>query len=162
MVVAIGVITVIVNSLTSSKSLDTLATPALERNAANSSQKNDVARVIGAVSGYVSSHDGVLPTTTATGLTINMLNICGAVCTGSDKVSVTLSYFKNTSTAVKYRSYANDVTVPDSETLYIVNNATCKRNNSGIGYQTTKDNLSAAFLYAYPSSTGITQQCLGL
>ena len=161
LVVAVGIIILLAHLLTSPKTLDKLATPALQRNAANSSQKNDVAMVDSVVSSYVSSHNGVLPTTTATDSKAGTLDICGAVCTGSDKVTVILSYFKNTPTAVQFHSYASNLTVPDSNTLYIVDNAVCKSDNSGIGTQTSSGNVSAAFLYASSSSSGISQHCLG-
>jgi hypothetical protein len=161
LVVVVGIIILIAHLLTSPKTLDKLATPTLQRNAANTSQKNDVAMVDSAVSNYVSSHNGVLPTTTVTDSTAGTLGICGADCTGSDKVTVTLSYFKNTPTAVQFHSYATNLTVPDSNTLYIVDNAACKSDNSGIGTQTSSGNVSAAFLYAYSSGSGIVQQCLG-
>ena len=141
--------------------LDILATPALQRNAANTSQKNDVAMVDSAVSNYVSAHNGALPSATAADPTAGALDICGADCTGSDKVTVTLSYFSNTPSAVQFHSYSSNLTVPDNKTLYIVDNATCKSDNSGIGSQATSGNVSAAFLYAYSSSSGLTQQCLG-
>lgn len=161
LVVVVGIIVLFARLLTSPKTLDKLAAPALQSNAANTSQKNDVAIVYSAVSNYVSSHSGVLPTTTATDSTAGKLDICGADCTGSNKTTVTLSYFKNTPNAVEFHSYASNLKVPDSETLYIVDNATCKSDSSGIGTQTSSGIVSAAFLYASSSGSGISQQCLG-
>ena len=159
--VVLGIIILVAHLLTSPKTLDKLATPALQRNAANTSQKNDVAMVVSAVSNYVSHHNGMLPTTTVPDSTAGTLDICGAGCTDSNKVTVTLSYFKSTTTAVLFHSYASNLTVPDSETLYIVDNAACKSGNSGIGTQTSSGTVSAAFLYASTSGSGLVQQCLG-
>ncbi len=159
-VVAVAVVATVIFLGSSPKTLNKLAEPALKQNATSTAQKNDVGIIASAVANYVSTHSGVLPTTTDADSS-GSLAICGTSCTDADKVTASLSYFKNADGAVQFHAYAGNLTVPDDKTLYIVNNAACKSDNSGIGVQ-ANNVATAAFLFAADAGSGLTQQCVSL
>lgn len=139
--------------------LGSLASPALQKTTDNTSRENDISKIAAALITYISNNQNVLPASTAADATPGTLDICGSDCSVTQKQPVTLGYYAATPAAVSFRAYANNLAVPDAKTVYIVTNATCKDDKSGIG-DSSADNQSLVILYAIQSGNGIKQQCL--
>jgi len=105
-----------------------LAVPALQRNARNTSRKNDVAGALGAASEFVNNNSGTLPTTGA--MSGSTLTISGAA--GTNSATATLGYYTSGVTVSTQASYGttNNTT---TETVVILTGATCSGNNPAAG-----------------------------
>ena len=141
------------------KTLDKLATPALETNSQNTERENDVAMLAGAISTYESNNQNALPQSTAADASPKTLDICGTSCTATTKSTVQLDYYANTPATTSLRSYATNLTVPDTQTIYIVPYASCKSDKSGIG-TAAPGQYVVAILYALQSGKNTEQRCL--
>ena len=160
-IIVIAVVMLFVYLAKSPSTLDKLATPALQRNADNTKRENDAAMIASALATYISSHQNTFPQSTATDTAPKTLDVCGPDCTSAYKVTVQLGYYANTPSAVSFRNYATNLKVPDLKTVYIVPNANCKSDKSGIGTSTVGEKyLSIVVLYAIQSGTAVKQQCL--
>lgn len=160
-VVVLLLLTLFIHFANSPSTVNKLAAPALQSNADNTSRKNDVAMLTSALASYIDSHQGTFPQSTATDATPKTLDICGPNCSSPNKVTVQLGYYANTPSAVSFHSYSSNLEVPDLQTVYIVPNANCKSDNSGIGVSTIGQKyLSIVVLYAIQSETTTKQQCL--
>jgi hypothetical protein len=138
-----------------------LERPALERYADNTSRENDVSKIASALATYISGHQSNFPQSTTADATPGTLAICGPDCTPTNKVTVQLQYYANTPSAVSFRSYTAGLTVPDGQTVYLIPNANCSADKSGLGTSTIGQKyLSIVVLYAIQSGNGIKQQCL--
>lgn len=134
-----------------------LAVPALQRSSRNTQRKNDVSAIASAVSNYINNNGGTLPTTTGADATANTIDICGADCTKGNIETAKLGYYANTTTAISFQTYSATLTVPDAETVYIVDGHTCDGTNTGVGSASPR---SAAILYATETGSGTAQQCI--
>ena len=139
--------------------LNSLASPALQKNAANTALENDISKIAAALTTYISNNQNVLPASTAADATPGTLDICGSDCSTTKKQPVALNYYAATPSAVSFHSYASNLAVPDTKTVYIVTNAACKDDKSGLG-NSSADNQSLVIVYAIQSGNGIKQQCL--
>ncbi len=140
-----------------------LSVPALQTNSNNAMRKNDVAVIAGSIANYASTHNGVLPQTTAAGSSPSKLDICGVDCTPENKVTATLGHYGPS--GVSFQPYSNTLTVPNGETLYIVLNASCDSSGNGIGSQAQNTNdmpSSATLLYALGTGSKLQQSCTSI
>ncbi|MDB5185220.1 MAG: hypothetical protein JWN38_1028 [Candidatus Saccharibacteria bacterium] len=142
----------------SSASSGGLETLSLQANALNTARKNDISSIAAAINEIESNNNGVPPKSTSTNAALGMLVICGDDCFGTHAASIKLGQYANSADAVKYATYINTLAVPNINTVYIVNGATCKADNSGIGDKGLDRNV--AILYALQTSSGIGPQCL--
>ncbi|HWB39376.1 MAG TPA: hypothetical protein VG604_04040 [Candidatus Saccharimonadales bacterium] len=122
----------------------------------NVSRKNDAATILAAVSDYQSNNLGALPTSLQKGAAEATIEFCGKSCDGDGSAKLGFYSVDN----VSFQTYAGTLVVPDSKTVYIVNEATCKADGTGIGAAgTARDSV---VLFALESGSAVQQQCIGV
>lgn len=125
-----------------------LAVPALQRNAHNTSIKNDVSNILGAVNEYENNNNGTLPTAVAvSGSTLTV----GSSCTtaGSNCATSHVGYV----TTVNNPTATISTTAPAVGTVNLYSSATCNGNTPVAG--------SARSIVAYYQLEGGAVQCTG-
>lgn len=130
-----------------------LAVPALQRNARNTSRKEDVASIMGGVSEYVNNNNGNLPT--AVSGSSNTLTL-GA--SGSNQVPVSLGYYDagQVTLATFAANGANNATTTDN--VILVTGAKCDPDAADIGKPMTGSLRGITGLYtAEPTSKQCTE-----
>lgn len=105
-----------------------LAVPALQRNAHNTSIKNDVAGILGAMNEAVNNNSGTVPTAT-TGSNANTFVATGGA--GYNKADAKLGYI--TGSSVTIAAYSVGVVPPAVGSVKIVTSATCNGNAAASG-----------------------------
>lgn len=106
-----------------------LAVPALQRNAHNTSIKNDVSNILGGVSEYVNNNNGTLPDTLSiSGQTVTVSLAAG----GTNSSTANVGYI----TAV---SWTTDTTVPAVGTVDVVPGEVCNSTNTGAATGTPRN-----------------------
>lgn len=119
-----------------------LAVPALQRNAHNTSIKNDVSSVLGAMSEYANNNDGALPTAT-TGSTATKLVVTGGASTNPADAAV--GYVDGTTITITTATGA--VALPGTAspgTVQLYTHAVCS-GNSGTNSGATARNFIALY-----------------
>jgi hypothetical protein len=133
--------------------------PALKTRSENTAHTNDASAIWSAAETYAGSHKGVWPSSAVPDSAGNTINICGSVCDSGNKVSVKLS--TTNVAAISFKAYSTDLKVPDSSTIYLVTDALCKSDKSGIGDSTKGQKFAfITVLYAVKSGGSIKQQCV--
>jgi hypothetical protein len=127
----------------------------VSQNADNTKRQQDASIILSAINEYISNNNGALPRTASQGSTSHTLLLCSGTCTSSNSSTANLGFYS--SSKVSFHAYTSNLTVPDNETVYIVNQATCT-NDSTIGTQATSG-ISTVVLYAAQDSSSIKQQC---
>jgi len=159
-VVIIVVLALLLNRGTSSKLINKASQPALIESAADTARTSDISQLAAGLSSYIANHSGNVPQKTAAGQSADTLLLCGSDCLPENEIPVSLSHYKNTPAAVSFRAYSSSLKVPDSETIYIVNKATCNSAKTALGVQTNAS--TAAILYALQTASTVKQQCSNL
>jgi hypothetical protein len=138
--IVVIVVIAVVYLANSPKTLDKLSKPAVEQNTQNATRQNDVSKIAAAANEYISTHSGNMPKSPS-------------------DLTVQLEHYQ--SGAVSYQSYSSDLKVPDANTVYIVNGASCNTARDGIGNQSS-GRVAVVMLYALSASSAVQQQCLSL
>jgi len=120
-----------------------LAVPALQRNSRNTSRRNDVSRVLGAVQEVVNNSNGTVSTTTLTG------GASGTVVTAAG----TLGYYDGSKVTVAAYGSADSVT--DSDAIKVELGAACDTN----GKSKAGTARQVIVLYAVETSGSTVSQC---
>jgi hypothetical protein len=123
----------------------------------NISRKQDASVIEATISNYIDNNSGELPQSTAVGSTPHILDICGVSCNSGDVEPTGLSLSIYAPSAVSFQPYSNGLTVPDAQTVYIVDKASC--NNSGTNLLPPVNMNSVAVLYALQDGSNIEQIC---
>jgi len=129
-----------------------LAVPGLQRNAHNTTAKNDVAAVLGAVNEYTNNNSGALPTQ-ASG-SGNQVSIGGATsCStaGANCATAKVGYYDASNISIS--TSATVPSAPATGTLIIVSKATCSGNTPVISATTARS------VAAYYTLEGGAVQC---
>ena len=159
-VIALGLVFLFLASPKGNETLGELAKPALDRNQQNTLRKNDAAKLAGVLATYISQHQSSFPQTTSA-VNATTIAVCGADCTEANKLTVSLDIYPNTTERVSFRQYNADLVVPDLQTMYIIPNANCKDDKTGVGISTVGQKyLSIVVLYAIQEDSNVKQQCL--
>lgn len=126
-----------------------LAVPALQRNARNTSRKNDVSRELGAVQEVINNNNGQVNTTVLT--TAAILTAAGS-----------LGYYTAGPTVAAAPTSATNGDTVDTTHVYI--GATCAAMANGGGYGATSAGATArevAITYMLEPSGNTSRQCTG-
>lgn len=156
-VLAVGIVLAL-HFITSPKTLDRLAQPAAERTAQNNAREVDANEIVAAMGNYISNYNGTLPQSVGSE-SATVLDICAARC-DENKTTADLRYYKPG--AVSLQAYAAGLTVPDAQTIYVVNGATCNQAKDGLGGKVSTGQVAVVVLYGLAASSGVQQKCLGL
>jgi prepilin-type N-terminal cleavage/methylation domain-containing protein len=117
-----------------------LAVPALQRNARNTSRKEDVASILGGFSEYTNNNNGNLPAS------INVANGTLTIgATGSNQVPVSLGYYTTVTMATYTANGNNNTTTTD--TVVVVTGAECDPDAADIGKPIAAAARSIAAIY---------------
>ena len=125
-----------------------LAVPALQRNARNTQRKDDMSKVLGAVSEYLSNNNGQLPTSS------------GAFNTIFSDSSVNFGYYTSANVTYNYAStaYGSAPAAPTSaDNAVIYNYLTCSGNTASTANATQRSIIA---YYAIEGSGGAVAQCV--
>jgi hypothetical protein len=159
-VIVLAIIVDIVFLVQSPQTTDKLANPALQHHAHNTERQQDAAQIMSSISQYANKCNGDFPQSAATGIDApGGLFLSGPTC-ADVIVAVGLDYYQPD--AVSFHAYASGLTVPDANSVYIVNDATCNARRTGLGSQPSASQHTVALLYALAASSGPQQTCLGL
>jgi prepilin-type N-terminal cleavage/methylation domain-containing protein len=139
-----------------------LAVPALQRNARNTSRKDDVAAVLAAINEYTDNNAGTLPT--FANWSSPTLTLCKATgCSGTDaQAQAKLGYYTNTATAPTsgevtiYSAYTAPPTTPADE-MIIEEGATCTSATAAAA----GSSRAVAAVYGIEASGSYAWQCTG-
>lgn len=123
-----------------------LAVPALQRNAHNTSIKNDVSGVLGAVNTYVNDNNGATPTTVA--IASGTVTVSGATGTNSETGKVGYLTSGSWTTSIP-------ATVPALGTVVVVGGAVC--NSTGTAPDST--GATSRNYVAYYQLEGGAKEC---
>jgi prepilin-type N-terminal cleavage/methylation domain-containing protein len=124
-----------------------LAVPALQRNAHNTSIKNDVSSILGAINEYENNNNGSLPTVASvSGGTLTIGSNCAT--TGSNCATSHLGYI----TVVNNPTSTISTTAPAVGTVNLYSSATCNGNTPTVGTSTRS-------IVAYYQLEGGAVQC---
>lgn len=126
-----------------------LAVPALQRNAHNTSIKNDAASLLGGVTEFVNNNNGAVPTAVSN-KTTNSLDV-GA--SGSNVAAVKLGYIDGTT--VTLQKLTSTATAPAAGTINLYTNAVC--DTSTVGKATATGATSRNFVALYTLEGGAKQ-----
>lgn len=144
--------------------LSLAATPQLKKQSNQASKLNNnieagtvsgINAISVAVKQYTSTNK-TLPLTTQQGSAQYSIDLCGASCSSGPMITAQLNMYSPGN--VIFQKYSSGLTVPYSSQIYIVNNAQCNSSLTGLGSETSQNDLSAAILYIDPTST--TQVCV--
>ena len=97
-----------------------------------------------------------MPITTQQGSAPYSIDLCSASCSSGPMMTAQLNMYSPGN--VIFQKYSSGLTVPYSSQIYIVSNAQCNSNLTGLGTETGQNSLLAAILYIDPTST--TQVCV--
>lgn len=125
--------------------------PSLIRNV---KRKADVLSLQNSIKLFETNVSGSLPAATSVGNSKNEINICGLSCQNDGDVTSKLVFYNPKSVSIK--KYQSQLRAPDINTIYIVADATCNSELTGLG--TTKIH-DMAILYQLKSITGSSQHC---
>jgi prepilin-type N-terminal cleavage/methylation domain-containing protein len=123
-----------------------LAVPALQRNARNTSRKEDVASILGGYSEYTNNNNGNLPASIS--VASGTLTVGAA---GSNQVPVALGYYTTVTQATYASNGNNNATTTD--TVVVVTGAECDPDAADIGKPIAASARAFAAIYtAEPSA----------
>lgn len=134
-----------------------LAVPALQRSAHNTSAKNDVSSMLGAMNTYVNNNGGTLPTTVgaeSSGSTV--FKVSGG--TGTNPATTKLGYYDPANVTLDSTAGDTSAVAPSNNTdVLIVTGVACNATNTAI--DTTASNVSARGYVALYTLEGGATQC---
>jgi hypothetical protein len=114
---------------------------------------------VGTVIGQYSVSTGEVPLSATIGADGNLI-LCGTVCDPALGEVVTLIQYKPTD--VKFAAFKADLTAPDSHTMYIVPQATCKDKGKEIDASTRPRAVVILYSQASSESGDLTHRCVVL
>jgi hypothetical protein len=116
---------------------------------------DDIHSVQHGVELYETNVSGSLPTTTTPGSEAQYINICGPSCQNDGSTSIKLLTYNPKSVSIK--PYQAHLQVPNTNSVYLVADATCNDGLTGLGNTAVH---SMAILYELSSLWGTNQHCL--
>jgi hypothetical protein len=135
-----------------------LAVPSLQQNASHTRTKTDVADISSAINTYESHNNSQPPVVVVQTGKPTSIKLCGVGCSTG---SVTVPLLSYNSSDISFQPFSSSLSVPDVNTVYIVNDATCNSTSTGISNLSSNGISSTAILYAIQGSgTTLKQQCL--
>lgn len=106
-----------------------LAVPALQRNARNTTRREDAGNVLAAVNEYVANNNGALPT----GFAGTGSNLIVGTGSGVNTVPVTLGYYTANNVTLDDQSGYGTTNNTTTDTMVIVTGASCNGNDPASG-----------------------------
>lgn len=140
-----------------------LNVPSLQTDARNTQRHADVANLDAAFTEFISKHEGQVPKSVVKDTSdFSRFKVCGEDCSDADFEPVTFGFYAGPD-AIQFKEYDPHLTVPDTDTVYIVPDADCDTDRNGIGVSTVDESyVYVAFLYAIEDGASPKQQCLSL